>query len=87
MAARPDEARFVHFLFLQSVQLATSFVSMFCQHGAVMLVEKTSVVLTKSCIKRDDMVSLARYTVLDCKTTVLWYSMYKRLFASLITAR
>jgi len=47
MAARPDEARFVHFLFLQSVQLATSFVSMFCQHGAVMLVEKTSVVLTK----------------------------------------
>ena len=64
MAARPDEARFVHFLFLQSVQLATSFVSMFCQHGAVMLVEKTSVVLTKSCMKRDDMVSLARYTVL-----------------------
>ena len=36
---------------------------MLCQHGAVMLVEKTSVVLTKCCIKRDDMVSLARYTV------------------------
>jgi len=37
---------------------------MLCQHGAVMLVDKTLVVLTKCCIKRDDMVSVARYTVL-----------------------
>ena len=40
---------------------------MLCQHGTVMLVEKTSVVLTKCCINRDDMVLLARYTVLRTK--------------------
>jgi len=51
---------------LQSIVISNSLVRyyMLCQHGAVMLVEKTSVVLTKCCKKRDDMVLLARYTVL-----------------------
>ena len=47
---------------LQSIVITK--VCMLCQHGAVMLVEKTSVVLTKCGINRDDMVLLARCTAL-----------------------
>ena len=46
---------------LQSIVISKVLYALQCQHGAVMLVEKTSVVLTKFCIKRDDMVSLALF--------------------------
>ena len=49
---------------LQSIVISKVGYYMLCQHGAVMLVEKTSVVLTKCCKKRDAMVLLAHYTVL-----------------------